>query len=192
MHRFLPQGGTAQCQQRPSKPDFCWRWAWACESMSEHPASQATQDLPRRPISLLPHPEYRLMSCRSAVSEQLGQGLGAECIKGTQNLLIKSGTLSLGGPPTSHWELLSYRSTLPMAARMSFYRGPGNTCRKSIQICGPGRNHTWESKGKAVSTQPGTMQDGEKAYKFENSARRRSKKSEVGISTEGLRKPRNL
>ena len=65
--------------------------------------------------------------------------------------------------------------------------------QKVGSICRPGREHTlellghmWENKRKAASTESGTMQDPGKAYNFQNSATRGSKKR--GASRCSLRK----
>lgn len=86
-----------------------------CESISEHLASPAMQNQPKRSISLLHHSEYWVKSFRSKGKWAAGTIVarhGTECTKGTWILLIRPGTV-LEGPPTSHWELLIWRHILP-------------------------------------------------------------------------------
>lgn len=70
--------------------------------------------------------------------------------------------------------------------------------KNTAQICGPGRDHKielslclWKSNREAVSRRPCVLQDGEKAFKLKNFAKRGSKEHEAGTSIEGLRKPLN-
>lgn len=182
MHHSSPQ---------VSQLNFSQSWAWGWENMSEHSASPAMQDLPRRSISLLPH---WVMSCTSQRRWAAGRIVARAWNWMYQGNPHPTNQVrdSLGGPPTSHWELLTCRSlqvtcehpqyTLPHTPSpygLFPVHTPNSSKNKllqkasehmqKVQFHGPERDFLWESKGKVVSTQRGTMQDGEK---FKNSATR--------------------